>query len=179
MDLRSLLLIDSYYGGHLRDNDSGFPGSQGALVVDSGGLSILRIGASGRRLVIPVFDGSAVQGSEFVDRLLWAAASLREGGVVGAAPRCLVASLGGQLGDFGLAKLYAKPGTLAWERALAEAGGLPLVAALGFWADGWALGGRVVLGLPHPEFLGVSLQGDAGVQGLAVFPRFVAAAYVA
>jgi hypothetical protein len=177
MDYRQLLQVDRDYNGGVRDNDEGFEGSQGAYLINEEGSCILCI-TKPRRVIMPRFEADAQKSSGFVDRLLWSAASLRAGGVPGAAPGCLVASLRGQLGDVDLVKLYAKPGTVAWERVVSEAGGLPLVEALGLWDESWALGGSVVLGLPHPEFLGVSWQPDLGGEGMLVFPRFVAAAWV-
>ena len=178
MDLRQLLLIETYYNGHLRDNDEGFPGAQGAYVMSEDGETILHVQT--KRVVIPATEMHDRGASEAVDQLLWTAARNRIGGTPAILPGGLLETLRGQLSEgSGLQKLYAKPGTPAWDRAMAEHGDLPVIEALGNWGD-WPRADSVVLGLPHPEDLGVSLQlpGPGGLQGLCVFPRFVAAVWV-
>lgn len=176
MDLRELLLIETYVsGGNIRDNDVGYEGAQGALVISNDGNAILSV-TKPRYVIIPVFEKSDSEASALVDALLWAAAYNKDS-VAGCAPGQLVESLRGQLENGELVKLYAKPGTPAWNRAMAEKGDLPLIEALGQWGE-WTMGPNVVLGLPHQENLGVSLQPGGGLQGLCIFPRFVAAAWV-
>lgn len=176
MDPRELLLIETYVsGGNMRDNDVGYEGAAGALVLSEDMESVLRIGPEKRRVCIPVTELHERGANEAVDQLLWTAAFLRES--------IPVAAAGGLLDElhkqvpFEVQKLYAKPGTPAWDRAVSEANGLPVIEALGNWGS-WALGGSVVLGLPYQENLGVSLQPGGGLQGLCIFPRFVAAAWV-
>jgi hypothetical protein len=178
-DLRDLLLIDKGYGNRVRDNDALFEGSernaQGALVIGTEGSIVIHVGPLQPRVVIPEFDCSVQGASMWIDRMLWISVKSRENMPV-VPPGKLVSFLQAQLIGASTAgevvhKLYAKPGTLAWDRAQAECEGLPVIEALSGLDD-------VVLGLPPPEALGVSLQASAGSQGLAIFPRLVAAVKV-
>lgn len=174
-DLRDLLLIDKGYGCQVRDNDALFEGSersaQGALVIGTEGSIVIHVGPLQPRVVIPEFECSVRGASMWVDRMLWVVVKGRESLPL-VPPGKLVSSLQAQLPDDKVHKLYAKPGTLAWDRAQAECEGMPVIEALSGLDD-------VVLGLPLPETLGVSLQASVGCQGLAIFPRFVAAVKVA
>jgi len=174
IDLRELLLVETWGAySQMRDNDEGFPGAQGAYVISEDGETVLHI--KSRRVVIPATEMHDRGASEAVDQLLWTAAYTQDA-IPGVSPGGLLDGLNKQVSS-PVQKLYAKPGTPAWARAEAERGDLPLIEALGKWPSGWLLGPNVVLGLPHPEDLGVSLQTSGGVQGLCVFPRFVAAAW--
>lgn len=173
-DLRELLLIDSYVGGHIRDNDQGLPESQGAYVLSEDMETYLHL-TFARRIVIPVMELHKQGACEALDEILWAVPGHRES-IPGVSPGGLLDGLNKQL-PVPVQKLYAKPGTPAWDRAMAEKGDLPLIEAIGQWGD-WSLGGSVVLGLPHQENLGVSLQPGGGAQGLCIWSRFVAAARV-
>jgi hypothetical protein len=154
------------------DNDIDTPGApegQGCLVINEEGSCILQI--KSRRVYVPRFEAkSEANLDKCIDSLIWC--SLRDRAVPGVNPDNTIPKLRQQLP--GLTRLYAKPGTPAWDRAVAVGGSLELVEGLGGWGDN-VLGPNILIGLPEPLALGVNSKWSEDVQGLLIFPRMIAA----